>query len=94
MNIHDIQSLRFIPSIHHWLQRLVRGVLVKHCSVDPKVGRSSPRIANNHLPYLWILEKNLFGKKKIAPRYATISLVPDFEGHKSRNESDSCGVMQ
>ena len=48
MNIHDIQSLRFIPSIHHRLQRLVRGVLVlKHWSLDRKAGSSSPRIANN-----------------------------------------------
>ena len=65
MNIHHIQSLPFIPSIHHWLQRLDRGVLVKHCSVEPKDGCSSPRIANNLLPYLWILD-NLFGKKNFA----------------------------
>ena len=62
MNIHDIQSLRFIPSIHHWLQRLVRGVFVKHWTVEPKYGSSSPRMANILLPYLWILD-NLFGKK-------------------------------
>ena len=66
MNIHDIQSLPFIPSIHHWLQRLDRGVLVKHCSAEPKDGSSSPHIANNLLPYLWILD-NLFGRKKKSP---------------------------
>ena len=63
INIHDIKSLPFIPSIHHWLQRLDRGVLVKHCSVEPKDGSSSPRIANKLLPYLWILD-NLFGGRK------------------------------
>ena len=79
MNIHDIQSLRFIPSIHHWSQRLVRGVLVKHCSLDRKDGRSSPRIANNLLQYLWILD-NLFGRrKKIAPGVGWI-YISTFEG--------------
>ena len=68
MSIHDIQSLPFTPSIHHGLQRLDRGILVKHCSVEPKDGSSSPRIANNLLPYLWILD-NLFGRRtKIASR--------------------------
>ena len=48
INIHDIhvQSLQLIPSIHHWSQCLVCGVLVKHWSLDRKAGRSSPRIAN------------------------------------------------
>ena len=75
MNIHDIQSLPFIPSIHHWLQRLDRGVLVKHCSVEPKDGSLSPRIANNLLPYLWILD-NLFGGKNSQPGVG--ALTPHF----------------
>ena len=74
MNIHDIQSLPFIPSIHHWLQRLDRGVLVKHCSVEPKDGSSSPRIANNLLPYLWIWITCL-GKKIRTPAVRDFALV-------------------
>ena len=44
--------------------------LVNHCSVDPKVGSSSPRIgiANNFLPFfLKTSSPKGSGKKKIAP---------------------------